>query len=92
MDLDEAKKIIAELEARIVELEALYGTERVVILDDEQWTNCWRAMCKELRYVPAWCDYPEYFKCVACFSTSDEGIRLVFNNGIDAMAFKLEWS
>ena len=70
---------------------------KTVILDPNQWADCWREMCNELGYVPAWCDYSKYFNCVSCDLTDsqihghDEGLEIIFENEIDAMAFKLRW-
>ena len=70
---------------------------KTVILEPDQWSECWREMCRDLGYVPAWCDYPKYFKCVSCDGTNyqlhghDEGLKIIFGNEIDAMAFKLRW-
>lgn len=66
--------------------------DRIVILEDKQWTACWQSMCDELGYVPAWCDYSKYFGSVGCYSTKDEGLKIIFEDAVDAMAFKLEWS
>ena len=69
-----------------------------VILEPKQWGECWREMCKDLGYVPAWYDYPKYFGCISC-DTSDHqihghdlGFVIVFKEATDAMAFKLKYS
>lgn len=64
---------------------------RTVVLEHDQWMDCWDEMCDALGYIPSWCDYPEYFNCVSCDSTSFEGLEIVFRNTTDAMAFKLRW-
>ena len=98
-NLEEARKVIQTLETRVEELEEklikteeYYNTDPVVVLDYEQWMDCWRNMCNDLNYVPAWCDYPKYFKCVSCNSTNDSGLIIEFKTPEEAMAFKLEWS
>lgn len=69
----------------------------IVILEPKQWIECWKEMCDTLGYVPSWDQYPEYFGCIYCDPSNhqihghDEGLRIVFDNAIDAMAFKLRW-
>lgn len=49
-------------------------------------------MCKELGYIPAWDQYPDYFGCISCDGTHYEGIEIIFEEATDAMAFKLKYS
>ena len=69
-----------------------------VILEPKQWDECWREMCDELGFVPAWDQYPKYFGCIFCESTNhhihghDDGFVIVFEEATDAMAFKLKYS
>ena len=70
---------------------------KTVILNPDQWMACWRVMCRELEHIPAWCDYPKYFKCISCSSTNyqihghSEGLKIVFAKAKDAMTFKLKY-
>jgi len=70
---------------------------KTVILEPDQWDDCWREMCDTLGYVPAWDQYPKYFGCISCKPSDhllhghNEGLKIVFENEIDAMAFKLRW-
>ena len=71
--------------------------DRTVFLNNDQWTDCWQEMCKDLGYVPSWDEYPEYFSCISCDSTDyqihghESGLEIVFETAVEAMAFKLRW-
>jgi len=66
--------------------------DKTVILEYDQWMECWREMCKKLGCVPAWDQYSDYFGCISCNSTHYAGIKIVFEEATDAMAFKLKYS
>ena len=46
---------------------------RTVVLNENQWMNCWETMCRYFDYIPSWDEYPRYLECEECDST-DEGI------------------
>lgn len=70
---------------------------KTVILEPDQWMECWKEMCEELGYVPSWDGYSKYFSSISCKPSYHQihghavGLKIVFDNEIDAMAFKLRW-
>ncbi len=110
-ELEERVEQLEEIEIELVEdynklcdhydtMEDYYTTDPIVVLDNDQWDICWRAMCKRIDGVPSWCDYPKYLGLGVVYANSskynlhghDEGIVITFDCPENAMAFKLEWS